>query len=168
VVKEMKIKATSKIKCLHCGDIIQSKSIHDFVTCSCGRTSLDGGLEYTKISSTSLADFEDCSDFKDVRDGTVLFTKDGRRIGNAVVFETNNESATVLTDFGNTKSIRLNELTRYFYIGETKPLSDWLTAHQLNSLAIKVYQDMTKSNKEDICSDCDSIKNPKCNNCIGE
>lgn len=37
-------------KCLHCGDIIVSRYRHDFVTCSCGDVSVDGGAEYTKRS----------------------------------------------------------------------------------------------------------------------
>ena len=37
-------------KCLLCGDIIESKHRHDFVTCKCGNLSVDGGLEYFKRS----------------------------------------------------------------------------------------------------------------------
>lgn len=33
------------IQCKQCGDMIESKSTHDFVTCSCGACSVDGGLE---------------------------------------------------------------------------------------------------------------------------
>lgn len=36
----------SCIQCKRCGDVIESKSEHDFVTCSCGICSVDGGLEY--------------------------------------------------------------------------------------------------------------------------
>ena len=32
----------------HCGDVIESKSVHDFVTCSCGAYSVDGGHEYLR------------------------------------------------------------------------------------------------------------------------
>lgn len=31
-----------------CGDIIESKSVHDFKTCSCGAVSVDGGHEYLR------------------------------------------------------------------------------------------------------------------------
>lgn len=34
------------IKCLHCGDVIQSTFRHDFQTCSCGSISVDGGGDY--------------------------------------------------------------------------------------------------------------------------
>lgn len=39
---------TNKIKCLFCGDIIESKSVHDFKSCSCGKVSVDGGKEYLR------------------------------------------------------------------------------------------------------------------------
>lgn len=38
----------NKAQCLICGDIIESRHVHDFVTCSCGNLSVDGGREYTK------------------------------------------------------------------------------------------------------------------------
>lgn len=36
------------IKCKHCGDVIESTYRHDFVTCSCGCCSVDGGLDYLR------------------------------------------------------------------------------------------------------------------------
>lgn len=36
------------IRCLACDTIIESRSRHDFVTCPCGRVSVDGGLEYNR------------------------------------------------------------------------------------------------------------------------
>lgn len=40
----------NKIKCKKCGDIIESKNVHDYKTCSCGNCSVDGGLCYLKRS----------------------------------------------------------------------------------------------------------------------
>ena len=37
------------ITCTSCGDQIQSLHRHDFVTCTCGDTSIDGGSSYTRI-----------------------------------------------------------------------------------------------------------------------
>ena len=34
--------------CLACGDFIVSKHRHDFVTCTCGAVSVDGGQEYLR------------------------------------------------------------------------------------------------------------------------
>ena len=36
------------VQCKHCGEIIESKHRHDYVTCSCGCCSVDGGLDYLK------------------------------------------------------------------------------------------------------------------------
>lgn len=38
----------NSIQCKYCSDIIESKSVHDFVTCSCDRCSVDGGKEYLR------------------------------------------------------------------------------------------------------------------------
>lgn len=35
-----------KIKCLQCGDIIESKSVHNLVSCKCESCYIDGGNEY--------------------------------------------------------------------------------------------------------------------------
>ena len=39
---------SNKAKCLTCGDVIESKHLHDFVSCSCGKLAVDGGLAYIK------------------------------------------------------------------------------------------------------------------------
>ena len=39
---------TNKIQCKHCGDIIESKTVHDYIRCKCGKVSVDGGKEYLK------------------------------------------------------------------------------------------------------------------------
>mgnify|MGYP000925951757 FL=1 len=44
--------------CNKCGDLIESKSVHHFNTCSCNATSVDGGSFYLKRMGT---DFEDVS-----------------------------------------------------------------------------------------------------------
>ena len=36
------------VSCLSCGDFIVSKHRHDFVTCTCGAISVDGGQEYLR------------------------------------------------------------------------------------------------------------------------
>lgn len=38
-----------KIRCLNCNDIIESKDLHDCVSCKCGACSIDGGKQYTRI-----------------------------------------------------------------------------------------------------------------------
>lgn len=46
----------NKIRCLTCGQIIQSVSVHDFVRCRCGACAVDGGSQYLKRVCNS----EDC------------------------------------------------------------------------------------------------------------
>lgn len=36
------------IRCKRCGDIIESKSVHDFVRCMCGACFTDGGHDYLR------------------------------------------------------------------------------------------------------------------------
>ena len=58
------------IRCNHCGDIIESTSVHDFRTCSCGCVSVDGGHEYLRrCFRYSPADFTDVSEVEPAGDG---------------------------------------------------------------------------------------------------
>lgn len=41
---------TNKVRCRKCGDVIESKHRHDYVTCSCGNVAVDGGKDYLKRS----------------------------------------------------------------------------------------------------------------------
>jgi acetyl-CoA carboxylase beta subunit len=36
------------VKCNKCGDVIESKHVHDFQTCSCDNVSVDGGHDYLR------------------------------------------------------------------------------------------------------------------------
>lgn len=52
------------IRCKHCGDVIESRSVHDFKSCSCGACAVDGGLEYLRrcAKNSMEEDFEDISE----------------------------------------------------------------------------------------------------------
>lgn len=50
----------NKIKCLKCGDVIESVYRHDFKTCSCGACSVDGGKDYLRRVGNN-EDFEELS-----------------------------------------------------------------------------------------------------------
>ena len=52
----------NKIKCKKCGDVIESKSRHDFKSCSCGAVSVDGGLDYIRRCGEEN-DYEELSVF---------------------------------------------------------------------------------------------------------
>ena len=55
----------NRIRCLKCGDIIESKSVHDFVTCSCGACSVYGGHDYLR----RCFETEDCYEELSETDG---------------------------------------------------------------------------------------------------
>lgn len=44
-----------KIKCLLCGDIIESKSLHDLVTCKWESCYIDGGSYYSHIGAKDFS-----------------------------------------------------------------------------------------------------------------
>ena len=49
----------------HCGYVIESVNAHDFVTCSCGTYSVDGGRDYFRRSykTSPEADYIDLSEY---------------------------------------------------------------------------------------------------------
>ena len=50
------------VTCLGCGDFIVSKHRHDFVTCTCGAISVDGGQEYLRrVGSLEKGSYNDHS-----------------------------------------------------------------------------------------------------------
>lgn len=51
---------TNKIKCLKCGDIIESVTVHDFKWCSCKECAVDGGKEYLRRVG-NIEDIEELS-----------------------------------------------------------------------------------------------------------
>ena len=55
---------SNKIKCVQCGDIIESRTVHEFKTCSCGRVSVDGGREYMRRCYKEKGDYEDLSEYE--------------------------------------------------------------------------------------------------------
>jgi Zn finger protein HypA/HybF involved in hydrogenase expression len=57
---------TNKIRCNNCGQVIESKHRHDFVTCECGAVSVDGGKEYLKRTFKKSDSYEDLSEVVEV------------------------------------------------------------------------------------------------------
>lgn len=58
----MKRILVNKIRCKKCGDIIESKSQHDFVVCSCESVAVDGGC-YHLSRMGDPEDWEELSEF---------------------------------------------------------------------------------------------------------
>lgn len=60
---------SNKAACLCCGDVIESKHRHDFVSCSCGALSVDGGLDYARRTFNKKEDWVDmCESYQEERD----------------------------------------------------------------------------------------------------
>lgn len=53
------------IQCKNCNDVIESKSVHDFVTCSCGNCSVDGGKDYLSRSFIEKDCYIELSEYED-------------------------------------------------------------------------------------------------------
>lgn len=41
---------SNKVRCLVCGEVIESTSVHSFKRCKCGNVAVDGGHDYLKRS----------------------------------------------------------------------------------------------------------------------
>lgn len=52
------------IRCNHCGDVIESRNSHDFITCTCGTCAVDGGLDYLRRMGDD-ADFEELAEYEE-------------------------------------------------------------------------------------------------------
>lgn len=57
------LKNDNKALCLVCNTLIESKHVHDYVTCPCKNLSVDGGLEYLKRGCTDFSKMEEKSVF---------------------------------------------------------------------------------------------------------
>ena len=57
-------------RCKLCGDVIESKTRHDFVTCSCGAVSVDGGHDYLRRCYNLTDDIEELSVIEEIPDET--------------------------------------------------------------------------------------------------
>lgn len=51
----------NRIQCMVCGDVIESKAVHDFRTYSCDSCSVDGGLEYLRRVAESKESYAELS-----------------------------------------------------------------------------------------------------------
>jgi len=64
----MKKLVRNAIRCKHCGDVVESKSVHDFEQCSCGACFTDGGLEYLHrgFKASPDDDYDELTEYEDV------------------------------------------------------------------------------------------------------
>lgn len=55
------------IRCVHCGDVIESVHVHDLKWCSCKTVAVDGGHDYLRrCFKDSHDDFEELSEWEDM------------------------------------------------------------------------------------------------------
>jgi hypothetical protein len=57
----------NRIRCKLCGDVIESKTRHDFKWCSCGKCFVDGGTDYMRVGG-NREDIEDLSEWEETED----------------------------------------------------------------------------------------------------
>ncbi len=64
----MKVISKNAIRCKHCGDVIESKSVHDFKYCSCKSCFVDGGHNYLRrgFMTSPENDYEDLSEYDEI------------------------------------------------------------------------------------------------------
>jgi len=60
-MKKIKV---NKVKCPYCNEVIESKSVHDYKWCSCGKIAVDGGLDYLKRCG-DIDNFIELSEYED-------------------------------------------------------------------------------------------------------
>ena len=60
------------IQCKHCGDIIESRNVHDFKYCSCRKCAVDGGHDYLRrcFTTSEEEDFIELSDYDFIPDNS--------------------------------------------------------------------------------------------------
>lgn len=59
----------NRIRCNHCGDVIESEYRHDFKSCRCGLVSVDGGHDYLRRGFTkSSNDYTELSELQQESD----------------------------------------------------------------------------------------------------
>ena len=59
------------IRCKKCGDVIESKTVHDFKFCSYGSCAVDGGHDYLRRCG-NLGDWEELSEVEKVEGNDAL------------------------------------------------------------------------------------------------
>jgi hypothetical protein len=53
---KIKLSKRNIVKCMQCGEILESKSVHDFKICSCSnQTMVDGGHDYRRWGGANMS-----------------------------------------------------------------------------------------------------------------
>lgn len=70
----MKKITVNKIRCKKCGEVVESKSVHDFKFCKCKSVAVDGGHDYLRRLG-KLEDWEDLSEYEVIEDEIAIRMK---------------------------------------------------------------------------------------------
>ena len=66
-------------KCLYCNNIIESKHQHRFISCKCGKMSIDGGTSYIRLVGDLDMIQDECEYFEVWEDGDKIRCIDGSK-----------------------------------------------------------------------------------------
>lgn len=58
----------NRAQCSICKDVIESKSRHDFVSCSCGEIFVDGGQDYCRRGAKDFRNFIDLTEVAEINE----------------------------------------------------------------------------------------------------
>ena len=60
----------NRVQCLNCGEIIISRYRHNYVSCKCGSTAVDGGIDYLKRTGLNYKEMSlhNLSPFEEIRE----------------------------------------------------------------------------------------------------
>lgn len=61
---DKKIILRNRCQCNHCGTVIESRHVHDFVQCTCGRIFTDGGRDYIRRGFYDPSDIIDLTEYE--------------------------------------------------------------------------------------------------------
>lgn len=91
----MMIIKKNSIKCNKCGDVIESKSVHDFQQCSCGACFCDGGHDYVRLGGEP-EDYESLVEYDEVQG---YYVEDWPRYGGYHKFLTDKKPEQIISIF---------------------------------------------------------------------
>ena len=70
----------NRCQCNVCKDIIESKSVHDWVQCQCGRIFTDGGREYLHRGFVEATDLIDLTEYLSELQGVSPLTQESKSV----------------------------------------------------------------------------------------
>lgn len=109
----------NRIRCRKCGDVITSKSVHDFQYCSCKACAVDGGTEY-------LRRVGEPSDYVDL--SLVVYENDNEMKQMAKTIVKQLKNGELSTDALRTELIKMNlnleelDAIEYYFLKEVQKL----------------------------------------------